>query len=94
MTAGETLDALLQATPEPPASDADPGDVLSAAETMTSERAPHIERLAQILDGYDLDTRSRATLEMVCERDSRWSAALHRARHELSLRLGGHRHGY
>ncbi len=83
-----TLTALLDATPEPPAADADPAAVLDAAQAAFAAREPHVEALrAHVTPDTPLDDAQRRLLDAVRTRDERWEAALAHARHTLGERI-------
>ncbi len=93
------LDALLAATPEPPPITMDATEVVALGEEMAAARA-------HILD--DLASRGLAhiplgphadRLRVLNERETRWGAALTRAKHQLAERVAsisrlGRRGGY
>lgn len=85
-----TLSALLAATPEPPAADADPAEILDAATAAFAAREPLVEALrAHLPSGAPLDAAQREVLAAIRRRDERWEAALTHARHTLGERITG-----
>jgi len=56
----EALAALLDATPEPPSADEEPGEIAARAEGMAADRAVPFERLRALVDtGCPLDEPAR-----------------------------------
>lgn len=90
MSALAATRALLEQTPSPPASDADPGDVIDAALALVTARAPFVEalrlELATCPDAVRQDPEASAVLREVQTRDASWEAALARAHHVLGER--------
>jgi hypothetical protein len=85
-----TLEALVDLTPEPPASDADPEEVLQAGEELIASRASFIDWLrAHLGPTPHLNPAAAPYLAALRERDLRWEASLKRAQHELGQRLVG-----
>ena len=88
----QAIDDLLAATPEPPPLEADPAEVMAAADLMLRQRAP----LCSALAGLPADRRAvpgshaehYATL---LSRNERWSACLSHARHVIRERMDGSR---
>jgi hypothetical protein len=85
-----TLEALVDQTPEPPAADADPEEVLQAGEELLASRASFLDWLREHLGPTPhLHPAAAPYLAALRERDSRWEASLRRAQHELGQRLVG-----
>lgn len=86
-TGEAVITALLAATPEPPPVTTDASEVVSLAEAMAQARALVLDELAA--RGIDHLPRHEhaASLEVLRDRDTRWTAALTRARHQLAERV-------
>lgn len=92
-TFAAAVEALLVATPEPPAADADPAEILIAAERAIAVRGPLVELLQKMApaEGTSPEAGVAERFAIIIERDARWTAAMTRAKHELSGRMRGAR---
>ena len=85
------LRAILAETPSPPSPDADPFDIISAVERLTTRREPAIEKLHRLLGDNpvadpDVGSDGAVMLFEIQDRNARWKAALSRARHAVADR--------
>ena len=81
------LRLVLDETPEPPAADTDPYDVIGAVGRMATRRELPIASLQRLLGHHPTaDGEGIALLATIQERNTRWQAALARARHALAER--------
>ncbi len=86
--AREVLQALWEATPDPPQASSDPSEVIERARQMTEARAAHIAALQKLMaGGLKMDVEQQALMKSVQERDERWAALLQCARNTVAARL-------
>jgi hypothetical protein len=84
----ETLHALLAATPEPPAADTDPSEILVLAQEMAAAREQPLAALAALIEAEpSLREAGGQLAEELRQRDARWAALLLRAHQELKERV-------
>ena len=91
---GLAIDALLAATPEPPAAESDPAEVLQLAERMLAERAVYCSRIDALTGAARAIPATHASQHaLLTDRDARWTARLAGARRALADQLSAaHRH--
>ena len=90
-TFSDAVEALLVATPEPPAADCDPAEILIEGERALTLRAPLIEIMRSLAPPPGV-THAPGVAERfatIIDRDARWTAAMTRARAELAGRMRG-----
>lgn len=85
--AGIVLEALLCATPEPPPVTTDPSEVITLGESMTAARALILDDVASRGLGRIPVGEHAERLSILRDRDTRWNAALVRAKHQLAERM-------
>ncbi len=81
------LAQLLEATPEPPAPDDEPLEVLEAAQRLVRARAPLLEALKAVEGNLAQDPECQRLTSEIVARDTRWEAALVCARRRVASRL-------
>jgi len=81
------IDALLDATPEPPEGAAEPSDVLDLVETIVAQRAPLLDELRALLGAATLPQPRLRTLRELDRRTSAWVLAAARARARVGEQL-------
>ena len=89
----ETLSALLAATPDPPAADTDPSEILVLAQEMAAAREEPLAELAALIESDpSLADAGGDLAEQLKQRDARWNALLVRAHQELKQRVAAFSH--